>query len=127
MTNYASYPSLADRSVFITGGAAGIGAGRSDVLISIGVFLFVVYLLFADALPNGQSVGKRILGIAVVDGRTGRPCSVAQSFTRNLLLHLLGIFDWMSIFGRTRQRLGDMLARTSVIRVRSAPEPKDAE
>lgn len=73
------------------------------------------YVIFADALPGGQSIGKRALGIAVVDGATGRPCSVGQSFVRNLLLAILGFFDWIFILGETRRRLGDMAAGTLVV------------
>lgn len=73
------------------------------------------YVMFADALPGGQSYGKRILGIAVVDQRSGRPCSAWQSFLRNLLLGILGFFDWVFIFGDPHQRLGDKAAGTIVV------------
>lgn len=82
-----------------------------------GLFLAVAYLLLADGLPGGQSLGKRVLGIAVIDQRTNRPCTYGESFVRNLPLTLLGIIDWAFIFGRKRQRLGDMMASTVVVRV----------
>lgn len=75
------------------------------------------YMLLADGLPGGQSLGKRVLGIAVIDRRTHRPCSYGESFVRNILLWLLGIIDWIFIFSPTRQRLGDMAASTIVVRV----------
>ncbi len=53
---------------------------------------------------------------AVVDARTGQPCTFGQSFVRNLLLSILGFIDWLFIFGRKRQRLGDMAAPTLVIK-----------
>ena len=94
---------------------------------SLGVAGFVLaaaYLLLADGLPNGQSIGKRVLGIAVIDQRTRKPCTYFQSFGRNFLLALLGIFDWIFIFGRKHQRLGDMAANTIVVRLqRSAAAP----
>jgi len=80
-----------------------------------GLLLFIGYLLFADSLPDGQSYGKRMIGIAVVDRRTGAPCSPWQSFLRNLLLSVLGFFDWVFIFGQNHQRLGDMAAGTIVV------------
>lgn len=75
----------------------------------------LAYYFFADALPGGQSLGKRMLGVAVVDKHTHAPCSLAQSFVRNLLLAVLGMLDWLFIFGDGRQRLGDMLAGTIVV------------
>ena len=82
-----------------------------------GFILAVAYLLLADGLPNGQSIGKRVLAIAVIDQRTRKPCTYFQSFVRNFLLALLGILDWIFIFGRKHQRLGDMAASTIVVRL----------
>ncbi|MBB4639538.1 RDD family protein [Longimicrobium terrae] len=79
------------------------------------VFFYFAYLLFSDALPGGQSMGKRMLGIAVVDHRTYQPCTGGQSFVRNLLLCILGFFDWIFILGDTKRRLGDIVAGTIVI------------
>ncbi len=84
----------------------------------IGAILFFGYLLLADGLPHGQSVGKRVLGIAVIHQRTREPCTYAQSFVRNFLSLLLGVIDWLFIFGRAHQRLGDMVATTIVVRIR---------
>lgn len=82
------------------------------------------YYLFADALPGGQSVGKQMLGIAVVDQYSRRPCTVFQSFGRNLVAPILGALDWIFILGGDRQRLGDKLAGTIVVeRERVYAEP----
>ena len=73
------------------------------------------YLLFSDGFKGGQSFGKMIVKTAVIDSTSGTPCSYGQSFLRNLL-QLLGIFDWIFIFGKKRQRLGEKAAGTYVIR-----------
>ena len=73
------------------------------------------YYFFADALNDGQSIGKRWLGIRVVDDITKAPCTFGQSFIRNLLLAVLGPIDWVFIFGERRQRLGDKAAGTIVV------------
>jgi uncharacterized RDD family membrane protein YckC len=78
------------------------------------LFLFFAYYLFCDGLPNGQSVGKRLLKIRVVIDETGLPCTYSKSFLRNIA-QVLGILDWLWIFGGKRKRAGDFLARTSVI------------
>jgi uncharacterized RDD family membrane protein YckC len=79
------------------------------------LILCLGYIIFADALPGGQSYGKQMLGIAVVDRRSGRPCSVWQSFVRNVLLSILGILDWVFILGDRHERLGDKAAGTIVV------------
>lgn len=45
-----------------------------------------VIVLFKDSLFNGRGFGKNLMGLQVVDARTGRPCSVLQSFKRNIIL-----------------------------------------
>lgn len=74
-----------------------------------------IYFVFSDALPNGQSLGKRVLGICVVSKTTRKPCSVLQSFARNVLTPILGVIDAILILGKSRQRLGDKMANTIVI------------
>jgi uncharacterized RDD family membrane protein YckC len=73
------------------------------------------YFLFADALPNGQSIAKKLLNIQVVSKETMRPCTLSQSFLRNITAPL-GIFDWASIFFDSRRRLGDYIASTIVVK-----------
>lgn len=90
-------------------------------LVALDMLPGLVYFLFADALPGGQSLGKRVLKIAVVDSFSGVPCKWYQSLGRNLF-GFLGIFDWIFIFGKNKQRLGDMLANTIVI----LKSPQDA-
>jgi uncharacterized RDD family membrane protein YckC len=88
--------------------------GGITFLCGLGFALF--YLLFADGFQGGQSYGKRVMQTAVVDATTGEPCTFGKSFLRNLLLSVLGVIDWVFIFGRMRQRLGDKAANTIVIK-----------
>jgi uncharacterized RDD family membrane protein YckC len=93
---------------------------ENDWFISLTLFiaftLGAMYLLFADGLGKGQSYGKRMVGIAVVNRRTLEYCTFGQSFFRNISLVFLGWLDWIFIVGKDRQRLGDMVARTIVIK-----------
>lgn len=75
----------------------------------------VGYTLLADALPGGQSLGKRLVAIRVVDEKSGAACTRWQSFIRNLVLGAANIVDVLFIFGQRRQRLGDLAARTIVV------------
>jgi len=88
--------------------------------VVLAVLFAIFYILFADGLEGGQSYGKRIVHTACVDATTGAPCTFWQSFIRNLLLALLGLIDWIFIFGKKRQRLGDKAANTIV--VKTSPE-----
>ena len=85
------------------------------ILLLASVIWFLLYYLFADGLGEGQSFGKRWLGIRVIGAETGAPCTYGQSFIRNFLLALLGPIDWLFIFGERHQRLGDMAAGTLVV------------
>jgi uncharacterized RDD family membrane protein YckC len=83
-----------------------------------GVFsisLACIYLFLSDALPKGQSLGKRILSISVVSKKTGKYCTLWQSFLRNILTPFLGALDVIFILSKERQRIGDMLADTVVV------------
>jgi uncharacterized RDD family membrane protein YckC len=84
----------------------------------LGIVAAVAYVLLSDGFRGGQSYGKRLLHIAVVDTSSGVPCSFGQSFLRNMLLLVLGFIDWVFIFGGRRERLGDKLAGTKVIALR---------
>jgi uncharacterized RDD family membrane protein YckC len=91
----------------------------SDVLGTVALvatLIFAIgYYFFADAMRGGQSFGKRAVGSAVVDAKSGLPCTAGQSFVRNFLLYLLGPIDWVFIFGERHQRLGDKVANTIVV------------
>jgi len=76
--------------------------------------IIIGYTLIADGMFNGQSVGKKIMGMYVVDTKTGEPCTYMQSVMRNITF-LLGIFDVIFIVGSDRRRLGDCLASTKVL------------
>lgn len=91
---------------------------NSDKGIIMVVLLSTGYFVFSDSLPNGQSIGKRLLGIAVVSKTTGERCSVLQSLVRNIFTPFLGVIDAIIILGKKRQRLGDVMANTIVIDLR---------
>ncbi|MGF1863741.1 RDD family protein [Enterovibrio norvegicus] len=76
----------------------------------------VSYYLLSDSLPKGRSLGKWVFKISVIDKKTGAYCSLVQSFFRNLLCITLGFIDSAFILGKKRRRLGDLLARTIVIK-----------
>jgi uncharacterized RDD family membrane protein YckC len=87
-----------------------------DLLISAVFFpvfgLGLVYFLFKDSLKNGQSIGKGIMGIKVINYNTQNPASCSDSFGRNC-----GIVCAPSVFCSYNHRhLSDQIAGTIVIR-----------
>lgn len=111
--------------VFSLGSRSGIGP------IFVAYFMLVWgYRGFCEAVFNGQTLGKRLLGLRVVSER-GVPITGAQAVLRNLVGSLDGTIpyllrlDLMSMFllmgltsmllTRKFQRLGDLAAGTMVV------------
>ena len=88
----------------------------SDTISITCIISMVIYSFFADALPKGQSLGKKVFNLSVIDRRTGRSCGVLKSFMRNIFLYL-GVIDWGFALGKKKQRLGDIIADTCVIKL----------
>jgi uncharacterized RDD family membrane protein YckC len=95
-------------------------------IIAEAVLLLVLtwgYHVYFEVHHQGQSPGKRIAGIRVVDGR-GLPLSVEQSFVRNVVRTLdalpvgYGVGALVCLLDRHRRRLGDIAADTLVVRER---------
>jgi uncharacterized RDD family membrane protein YckC len=71
---------------------------------------------------TGQTLGKRLLGIRVVN-QDGSRVSFGASFIRNILrivdalpvLYIVGLITVLAT-GERRQRVGDLAARTRVVR-----------
>lgn len=121
-------------------GAAGGGKGTHAhdsvaVNIGIGIFFFVVFLIFFgyfvlfEALWSGQTPGKKALGIRVVrDG--GYPVDFTASLVRNLVRigeAIVGFYAAAAIAAISspmNKRLGDMAAGTIVVRDTPAQTPE---
>lgn len=87
-----------------------------ELAVYSGVAIGATYFLLSDCLPDGQSIGKRLLKIQVLSKETMKPCSLFQSLLRNITFPL-GIFDWAPIFFGSHRRLGDYIASTIVVDV----------
>lgn len=96
-------------------------SGELRVLASLAFTCFgifaPIYLLFKDSI-KGQSIGKKLLGCRVVLSATGKPIGPAESLIRNLpfILPLAPLIELIvSKVNPDGQRLGDMLAETTVV------------
>jgi uncharacterized RDD family membrane protein YckC len=84
------------------------------------VLVVVVYYVLLEGLV-GRTVGKLVTGIRVVDAETGRRPGLLSAFVRTLLRIIDGLFGYLVGFivvvnSERRRRLGDMAARTLVVR-----------
>ncbi|MFC2017194.1 RDD family protein [Chloroflexota bacterium] len=94
--------------------------GISDPICIVFLFIIFAYLILMEAYV-GWTVGKRILGMRVVDG-SGNKIGLSKSVIRNLLrfidglpaLNILGII--LIATSPEDQRFGDRIAKTYVIR-----------
>lgn len=115
-------------------GNRGTGAEHAglDVLLVIcnvaWYFLYWAYIPYARA---GQTIGMSLMRIRVIS-KDGGPASLMQMFVRSVLLVLftplsllVGIITMA--FSRYRQRVGDHMARTVVVKAYVAPSPAQRE
>jgi uncharacterized RDD family membrane protein YckC len=70
-----------------------VSLALSAIAGEVGVLAGLLYLLIADAIFNGQSIGKRIAGIKVVHVPTRSSANVVQSMIRNSPFALAFIFQ----------------------------------
>lgn len=118
---------------FIDGFAASIimyififiaGATELGFLAFVGWLLYITYMLLRDSLPflNGQSLGKKVLKLRVVDQDTLEPITgkFGKSAVRTLsiFIPIVNIIDIIFIFNadKRHQRMGDQWAKTIVIK-----------
>lgn len=104
--------------------AAGDSAAASlgiAVIVTIVFLVFFGYFIAFEAFWNGQTPGKKLLGIRVVrDG--GYPLDAGASFIRNLIrvgefaLGFYAVSAVASLLSSENKRLGDMAAGTIVVR-----------
>ena len=76
--------------------------------------LWFLYMLFRDSI-RGQSIGKRLLGLRVVQRNTEQPCTWQRSLLRNSTLAIFPI-DLLFALSDEKRRLGDRFARTIVVK-----------
>lgn len=100
---------------------------KSDATRFINVFAMlawaIYYTLTKDGHGNGQSVGKKLCRLLVIDVHTGEPCGLGQSIGRAIVAVLFGVIPllgWLvepiAVIGSDDgRRIGDRAAGTQVI------------
>ena len=102
---------------------------RSTPLSVLGIVASALWTIWygftKDGRDAGQSVGKEMMDLMVVNTETNTPCTIGQSAIRALVLWLVGLIPvvgWliepiMVIADEDGRRLGDRAASTQVISV----------
>lgn len=105
--------------------AAGLTELQGEIVSTALALLLNAVFILKDGF-DGQSPGKRLTGVQVVDEMTGRPISFAQSFKRNAIL-LVGVIPVIGGFASLAvivtivvqmtkgRRVGDRFAGTRVV------------
>lgn len=81
-----------------------IGALAIIVTAPIGSLAALTYSLIADGFFDGRSLGKKMIGLRVVNLRTGMPCNFKDSILRNIpiaavvMFALIPILGWILLF-----------------------------
>ena len=88
---------------------------------------YIVIMLMVQGYfitKSGQSIGKKLTKIKIVDAETGEQTSSLRSFTLrsivfillNFMFLFIAIIDYLFAFGAKRQTLHDKLAKTKVVK-----------
>jgi len=96
--------------------------GDGPGVVAIVSALQLSYYYLAE-VTTGQTVGKRVIGLRVVSLDGGLPSSrqaAARTILRMIDHVLIGLFVMLGT-GRRRQRLGDIVAATAVVRADAHP------
>jgi uncharacterized RDD family membrane protein YckC len=91
------------------------------IFVTVNFFLTFAWHLWFETRRQGRTPGKRVMKIRVIDAR-GLPVSLHQSLVRNITRTLdfipafYGVGAISVMVSRSRQRLGDIIADTLVVR-----------
>ena len=91
----------------------------------IGIAIGLAYFIYFEGSPSGQTLGKRVLGIRVIDYATGGPLGYGKAFLRYIgrivsgAVCVLG-YLWM-LWDKEKQTWHDKIAGTVVVPVSDYP------
>ena len=93
-----------------------ISGNNYEKSLDIAFSYFIAFIVLNKDIFNGQSFMKSILGLQVVDKKTGNVASELHCAIRNTTMLLWPIEAVVLLFSPTR-RLGDLIAGTKLIAV----------
>jgi uncharacterized RDD family membrane protein YckC len=103
-------------------------------LLTVGVVIMVLGVLFAIGVNlwnrvfrmgrTGQSIGKRAIGLMLVDARTGQPIGAGMCFLREVVSGLVNQVFYLSylwmLWDDDRQTVADKAVHSTVVKVAKA-------
>jgi uncharacterized RDD family membrane protein YckC len=112
-------------------GTGGVHAILVLVLVLVDIAWYLLYWAQWPFMHGGRTVGMQVMGIRVISIKGG-PASFLQLAVRSVLLVLFSpvsvLVGWIVMMcSRYRQRTGDHMAKTMVVRARVEPVPARPE
>jgi len=82
-----------------------------------GIPAAILYVIFRDSIAKGTSLGKRALGLVIVDLKTGLPCNGTRVLARNVI-DIVPIIDLLDLVltcvDKRGQKIMDKVLSTQV-------------
>jgi uncharacterized RDD family membrane protein YckC len=102
----------------IVGPAGGFG---------LGAILTIAYFAYFEGQPAGQTIGKRTMGIRVIDFTNGGSLELSKAVVRSVVRYISGVacaigFIW-ALFNKENQTWHDLAAQTVVVPTSDYPVP----
>lgn len=69
-----------------------IGALGTAIKAPVGSMAALTYALIADGFFDGRSLGKKMIGLKVINLKTGLPCNFRDSILRNIPIGIIPLF-----------------------------------
>jgi uncharacterized RDD family membrane protein YckC len=103
----------------------GVLMGIVGRITFVGSLVALAYFFTKDTLPflDGQSIGKRLMKIKVINAETGE--EITENYgagvirVLSLIIPIFNIVDAVMVFNTDRLRFGDKWAKTKVIKLES--------
>jgi len=78
------------------------------------LFSIIIICILCKDIFGGQSFGKKIMNIKIIDIKTGKEASKLKTIVRNLFL-LLWPVELIFVFKNNERRLGDKVVKTKLV------------
>ena len=91
----------------------------------LGLVLDIAYFSYFESQPAGQTLGKQVMGIRVIDITTGGPIDMSRALVRSVVRIVSGAacvigYVW-AFFNKETQTWHDLAAQTVVVPVSDYP------
>lgn len=99
------------------------GATFMLLLVLYAASIVLPLLYFAWGWGNGQTIGKRAMGLAVIDVNTGGPIGPGRAFARVLMLSVMALplyLGFLSLLSEDRRGWHDTAVNSRVVRLPAA-------